>query len=107
MCVSMGIAGYLSFRSNTQGEILENFTTSFGDPFDIMLVLHIILYIPVDFVILRYSVVKLIQRNDEKEQPLSTIAHVFLTILILYLCMVFELLLRIGECLACKWTSVA
>lgn len=38
-------AGYLSFRSETDGEILENFTGHFADPFDIMLIMHIILYV--------------------------------------------------------------
>jgi solute carrier family 38 (sodium-coupled neutral amino acid transporter), member 11 len=43
MCVVMGLAGYLSFRDNTSGMILDNFTTHFGDPFDLMLCLHLIL----------------------------------------------------------------
>jgi len=43
MCVVMGLAGYLSFRDETDGMILDNFTTHFGDPFDLMLCLHLIL----------------------------------------------------------------
>lgn len=94
MCVVMGLAGYLSFRGDTNGMILDNFTTHFGDPFDLMLVLHLILYMPVEFTIVRYSIVKLIQLHDEEEKPLRAFWHALLTCVLLYACMVFELLLH-------------
>ena len=40
------VAGYLSFRQKTDGEILENFSRGhFGDPFDVLLIVHLILYV--------------------------------------------------------------
>jgi len=49
---------------------------------------------PVEFTIVRYSIVKLIQLNDDKERPLRAFWHVLLTCVLLYSCMVFELLLH-------------
>jgi amino acid permease len=46
MLVSMGLAGYLSLRSDVDGEILNSFTTHAADFFKFLLVVHLILYIP-------------------------------------------------------------
>ena len=54
MCASMGISGYLSFRQDTEGEILNNFVEPGYDFFKVMIVTHLVLYIPVNFVIMRY-----------------------------------------------------
>lgn len=81
MCIIMGLAGYLSFRENTNGIILENFQGHQFDFFKVMVVLHLILYIPVDFVIMRYSIVKLIL--NKKSEDLSSILHIIITISLL------------------------
>lgn len=72
MCAGMGIAGYLSFRDATQGEILDNFFGHAYDFFKVMVVCHLILYIPVSFVIMRYSFVKLLWGVRSETLPLAT-----------------------------------
>eukprot|EP01035_Chromulina_nebulosa_P017271 gene17271-22805_t len=59
MCVAMGIAGYLSFKDLTDGIILDNFEGPQFDFFKVMVATHLILYIPVNFIIMRYSIIKL------------------------------------------------
>jgi len=81
MCALMGIVGYLSFESKTKENILSNFTTSPFDFFKMMVVCHICAYIPVNFMIMRYSVVKLTMRMKSEALPLMK--HVFITVLLL------------------------
>lgn len=81
MCVIMGIAGYLSFSDDTQGMILENFNEVGFDFFKVMVVSHLILYIPVNFVIMRYSLVKLFSGQRSELLPYTT--HTILTIFLL------------------------
>ena len=45
MCVAMGIAGYLSFKSGTEGIILDNFEGPAFDFFKLMVAIHLILYV--------------------------------------------------------------
>jgi len=81
MCTTMGIAGYLSFESNTKENILSNFTTSPFDFFKMMVVCHICAYIPVNFMIMRYSVVKLTMHMKSEALPL--VKHVLITVFLL------------------------
>jgi sodium-coupled neutral amino acid transporter 11 len=67
MLVAMGIAGYASFRGNTDGIILDNFNGHQYDFFKIMIACHLIVYIPVNFVIFRYSLVKLCANTKSEE----------------------------------------
>ena len=53
MLIAMGLAGYFAFRSETDGEILNNFSGPVADFFKLLIVVHLILYIPIDFIILR------------------------------------------------------
>jgi hypothetical protein len=69
MCASMGLVGYLSFADDTEGEILDNFPQHGYDVFKIMVVTHLILYIPVNFVIMRYSVVKVFLNTRSELLP--------------------------------------
>lgn len=64
MLVMMGLGGYLAFRQDTSGEILENFTGRYADFFKTMLVLHLCLYIPIDFIVMRHSIVKQLGQQD-------------------------------------------
>jgi sodium-coupled neutral amino acid transporter 11 len=82
MCAIMGIAGYSSFREDTAENILSNFTTHPFDFFKMMVVCHICAYIPVNFVIMRYSVVKL--ALDKKAETLSSPMHICITLFLLY-----------------------
>jgi solute carrier family 38 (sodium-coupled neutral amino acid transporter), member 11 len=84
MCCSMGIAGYLSFRDGTEGDILNNFKSKSFDFFKFMVVMHLVAYIPVDFIVMRYSIVKIVL--DKKAETLSMPLHVTLTIVLLTIC---------------------
>lgn len=81
MCCIMGFVGYLSFGSNTEGMILDNFTQSGYDFFKIMVVTHLILYIPVNFVIMRYSLVKI--TTGLRSELLHFTTHTVLTLALL------------------------
>ena len=81
MCMIMGICGYLSFRDNTDGEILNNFPQRGFDFFKVMIVAHLILYIPVNFIIMRYSMVRM--WCDKKSEDLMTWSHVTVTLCLL------------------------
>jgi hypothetical protein len=43
MLFVIGLAGYLSFKTDTQGIILDNFTGNYSDIFKIMLIIHLVL----------------------------------------------------------------
>ena len=81
MCMVMGISGYLSFKDQTDGDILTNFHAPGFDFFKMMVVMHLICYIPVDFVVMRYSVVKI--AIGQKAENLATIYHLTLTLFML------------------------
>ena len=91
MLLAMGMAGYLSFRGSTNGNILTNFTSNSFDFFKFMVVCHIIVYIPVDFIVMRYSVVTLFW--NRKSETLSLVTHVVLTVGLLALCVAFILIM--------------
>ncbi len=91
MCATMGIAGYLSFREGVKGNILENFVGGDFDFFKFMVVLHLIAYIPVDFVVMRYSIVKV--ALDKKSETLGLFSHVTLTIVLLAITTIFILVM--------------
>eukprot|EP00656_Telonema_subtile_P015331 TRINITY_DN18016_c0_g2_i3.p1 TRINITY_DN18016_c0_g2~~TRINITY_DN18016_c0_g2_i3.p1 ORF type:complete len:293 (-),score=51.91 TRINITY_DN18016_c0_g2_i3:35-913(-) len=76
------VAGYVSFGPNVEDEILDSFPDS-----DIgtqvmrgLLIVHLCLYIPVEFLVARHSLLKLVNK-DVKRLPL--VPYVLLTILLL------------------------
>lgn len=81
MCVIMGVAGYLSFKSSTDGIILDNFIGAQFDFFKVMVSVHLIFYIPVNFVIFRYSFLKL--SLNKKSEELQLPLHVIVTLSLL------------------------
>jgi len=91
MCVTMGVAGYLSFGDSTDGEILDNFNQHGYDFFKVMVVTHLILYIPVNFVIMRYSLVKVFMRTRSELLPSTT--HAIITVVLLVVVTAIVLLL--------------
>uniref|UniRef100_A0A6V2Y555 Amino acid transporter transmembrane domain-containing protein n=1 Tax=Heterosigma akashiwo TaxID=2829 RepID=A0A6V2Y555_HETAK len=68
MCAVTGLAGYLCFRSSTSGDILDNFQGPNFYFFKVLLVTHLILYIPLDFVVMRHSFCKVLG-TDAIELP--------------------------------------
>jgi amino acid permease len=81
MCFFMGLAGYLSFGANTQTNILMNFPGVIGAVFKVLLVVHLILYIPGDFVILRAALWRLFGTDVEKQSNTSFLLVTLATIL--------------------------
>jgi amino acid permease len=78
MLVTMGMMGYLVFGADTDGEILNNFPGVKYDFFKAMVVAHLICYTPVNFILLRYSFVKLFFNMKSEELPI--ISHVTLSL---------------------------
>lgn len=64
MCLSTGLVGYLCFKDDVEQNILENFEGIAGKIFKIALAVHLILFIPGDFVIFRMSLYKLLELGD-------------------------------------------
>lgn len=46
LCYTTGLVGYLSFREATEGDILDNFSGPLAAFFKILVVLHLVMYIP-------------------------------------------------------------
>jgi amino acid permease len=103
MCAVMGIAGYLSFGNDTEGMILDNFPQHGYDFFKIMVVTHLILYIPVNFVIMRYSLVKMSAGIRSELLPFTTHTVITIALLVIVTAIVIALLaagLASGEAFA-------
>lgn len=78
MCGVMGLAGYLSFRNCTGNNILDNFPQQRFDFFQVMICIHLILYIPVNFVIMRYSICKMALNKRSETLPFAL--HTIITV---------------------------
>jgi len=90
MCIATGLTGYLCFRQSTMGDILNNFTGKNFYFVKFLMMLHLILYIPLDFVVMRFSLCKLFQADLHK---MSLPAYIFLTIFLLgFTCLVVMLM---------------
>jgi amino acid permease len=81
--ILMGLGGYLSFGNNVNGMILNNFGGGSYDLFKVLLLIHMCLFIPVDFMVMRHSVAKLMGYNNGSITNLSL--HVTATIILLIL----------------------
>jgi len=77
MCFLTGFIGYFSFRSSTEADILENFNGVLGAIFKIAVIVHLLLYIPGDFVVMRYSLFRLfgtsVQNTSDKMYIITTV----------------------------------
>lgn len=80
MCFLVGLAGYLSFRDSTDADILLNFTGTVGTIFKTIVIIHLIFYIPGDYVIMRYSFFRLLELQVD---DLSEVTYVVSTLLLL------------------------
>lgn len=81
LCVLMGLVGYYCFGEDTEGMILDNFPGHAFDFFKLMVVTHLILYIPVNFIIMRYSVTKIL--FSMRSEQMAWYQHFLLTIALL------------------------
>jgi hypothetical protein len=93
MCASMGLAGYLSFRDVTQGDILTDFNGHAFDFFKLMVVFHLTMYIPIDFVVLRYSFVNITLGMKSEHLQLTYHVAITLSLLAVFILLVMALLL--------------
>jgi uncharacterized membrane protein (DUF373 family) len=87
MCFITGLFGYLAFRGDTKSDILLNFNGTLGAIFKIIIVIHLLFYIPGDFIIMRYSLCKLFDTNVLE---LDNMYYVPLTLFLLILSGVFS-----------------
>lgn len=92
MCFFTGLAGYLSFGDDTKSNILENFDGPLGGVFKTALVIHLVLYIPGDFVILRDSLLKL---SHVDVNTMSDFAFITVSLSVLGVITLVALLLQI------------
>ncbi len=96
MCFFTGLAGYLSFRDNTDTNILENFPGDLGAVFKLAVIIHLLLYIPGDFVILRASLWKLFHTDVTKQSDFQFVT-VTLTLIFTITAIGVILLLTVGN----------
>lgn len=76
LCVLMGTGGYLSFGSDTDGIILANFRQGHvGDFFQMLFIAHLVLYIPLDFLVARHSLLRVcgVERGVFRDNKLHII----------------------------------
>lgn len=95
MCFLTGIFGYLYFKEDVEVNILQNYGGKVGAFFKLLLVLHLILYIPGDYIIMRSSFWKIFHRDIENENAIffytTTILSVF------FLTFIAIILVEFGE----------
>jgi len=90
-CWLTGLMGYVSFRNETSDDILSNFSTGFSTIFKTMIVIHLILFIPGEFVIMRDSILSLSNKFMDHLNMKSHIVFTFilLSIPLLIVCTLF------------------
>lgn len=81
MLLTMGLAGYFSFRNDTNPFILENFPQQWAQLFFLLVVIHLVLFIPGDLMILRYNFSKVF--FGKRAEDLSPIVNHSVTTFIL------------------------
>ena len=94
LCFLVGLMGYLTFRDETDVDILENFTDTIGAIFKLAVVIHLIFYIPGVFIIMRSSLLNFFQ---VKGDSLYYGYHISVTLLLLGIVTVTSCLLQIYE----------
>jgi amino acid permease len=71
MCFLVGIVGAYSFQNNTKADILENFSGVLGTIFQLIVIVHLLLYIPGDYLVMRSSLMNLMGRDVRREPNMS------------------------------------
>eukprot|EP00612_Vaucheria_litorea_P000064 CAMPEP_0171452868 /NCGR_PEP_ID=MMETSP0945-20130129/803_1 /TAXON_ID=109269 /ORGANISM="Vaucheria litorea, Strain CCMP2940" /LENGTH=429 /DNA_ID=CAMNT_0011977619 /DNA_START=115 /DNA_END=1404 /DNA_ORIENTATION=- len=90
-CYSTGIVGYLSFRSATSGNILDNFDGVLAQIATILVIVHLIWYTPMEFVILRHSFFQLCGMEPLKVPfKLHWMVTALLLSLMVFICIVLD-----------------
>ena len=94
VCLSLlfGLGGYLSFRDDTKVDILENIAGSVGAAFRIIFALFLTLDIPLYFLVLRHSLLNIV---DVRVKDLSTWTFTAVTMLFLGFVLMVAVLLQV------------
>ena len=84
LCIAMGIGGYLTFCGETNDNVLNSFKTdqffSGSTLIKVLAVIHLIIYIPREFFIMRNAVYGLLAWND----GVTDMAHMIVSLCILF-----------------------
>lgn len=89
MCLLTGLVGYLSFLDETDTNIVSNFSGPVGAVFQTALIVHLVLYIPGDFVIMRSALWKLFRADVAKQSDWSFVLTTLALIITITLIAIF------------------
>jgi sodium-coupled neutral amino acid transporter 11 len=67
LCYITGLVGYLCFRDDTESDILDNFTDTWANVTKFLVIIHLIFYIPGDFIVMRSSIYHLVQYSGKHQ----------------------------------------
>jgi amino acid permease len=96
MCFLMGLVGYACFLDSTETNILMNFPGPAGAIFKIFVIIHLLLYIPGDFVVFRASLWRLCEIDVQHQQDEHFIRITLASILTITVIAII-LLLTVGD----------
>jgi sodium-coupled neutral amino acid transporter 11 len=91
LCTAIGVSGYLSFGDSTDANILNNFPSAsspIASAMKVMVTIHLMLYIPIDFIIMRHSLA-LVFGTDVLELP--TWKYLVLNVCLVAVCLAITL----------------
>ncbi|CAM9512936.1 unnamed protein product [Chrysoparadoxa australica] len=96
ICYVTGLCGYLSFRSATEGNILNNFEGPVAEVAKILLVLHLICFMPNEFIVMRHSLFSILGLDALEASTPTVLATTFALLLSL-----------VGACLGLNDTGLS
>lgn len=77
-CFVVGLAGYATFLGDTQEDLLDNYRGGvLANCMKVAVVVHLILYIPGDFIIMKHSLLSLVGKDSV---AINNFAHVSITV---------------------------
>ena len=103
MSLMFGLSGYLSFRDDTKVDILENVAGPTGAAFRIVAALFLTIDIPMDFLVLRHSLLNIV---DVRVKDLSTWTFTAVTVLFLGFVLMVAVLLQVRGAYWPAWKCV-
>ena len=83
--IAFGVTGYLSFRDLTESNILLNFSGDFGACFKLIVTIHLLLYLPGDYIVMRFSFFRLMGLIPDEISDDLHIAGTFITLFVIML----------------------
>lgn len=81
--IAFGVTGYLSFRDLTESNILLNFSGDFGACFKLIVTFHLLLYLPGDYIVMRFSFFRLMGLIPDEISDDLHIAGTFITLFVI------------------------